>query len=103
MFGMYGIAAPASHATMLPHWPVSSAPADAAIALGVVVPLLSLARFAPNTQQLTGYVGPEGTYGSGIAEPGPAAIRWHGAAIWAVIIGMLFALCLKSMSRVSEV
>ena len=102
MFGMYGIAAPASLATLLPHWPVSSAPADAAIALGVVVPLLSLAWFAPNTQQLTGYVGPEGTYGSGIAEPGPAAIRWNGSAIWAVLIGMLFALCLMSMSRVSE-
>jgi len=102
MFGMYGIAAPASLATLLPHWPVSSAPADAAIALGVVVPLLSLAWFAPNTQQLTGYVGPEGTYGSGIAESGPAAIRWNGSAIWAVLIGMLFALCLMSMSRVSE-
>src|SRR3569623_1949151 len=102
MFGMYGIAAPASLAALLPHWPVSSAPADAAVALGVVVPLLLLTWFAPNTQQLTGYVGPEGAHGSGVAEPGLAAMRWNGSTIWAVIIGMLFALCLMSMSRVSE-
>src|SRR3569623_1659752 len=102
MFGMYGIAAPASLASLLPHWPVSSAPADAAIALGVVVPLLSLAWLAPNTQQLTGYVGPEGTYGFGIAEPAPGAKRWNGLAIWAVLIGMLLALCRRSMARVSE-
>lgn len=41
MFGVHGVAVPASFAALLPQWPVSSAPADAAIALAVVVPAVA--------------------------------------------------------------
>ena len=81
--------------------PLSPAMAPS-IALGVAGSLLLLAWFAPNTQQLTGYVGPEGVYGSGVTEPAPAALRWSGSWRWAVFIGALFAASLMLMSRVSE-
>lgn len=102
MAGVNGIAAPPSLASVVPDLPLSTAPVDGGIALGIAFGLLLLAWFAPNTQQITGYIGPEGAYGSGISEPGPAAFRWQGNVRWAVVIGLLFATSLMLMSRVSE-
>lgn len=64
--------------------------------------LLLMTWFAPNTQQITGYTGPEGAYGSAVTEPGPAALRWSGSWKWAIYTGLLFAASLMLMSRVSE-
>lgn len=102
MAGGNGIAVPASLSQFAPGMPLSASPVDSGIALGVASSLLLLAWFAPNTQQITGYVGPTGAYGSGMTEPAPAALRWSGAWRWAVFIGALFAASLMLMSRVSE-
>ncbi|CAG1001432.1 Peptidoglycan O-acetyltransferase [Methylophilaceae bacterium] len=102
MAGNNGIAVPASLVQLVPGWPASTAPVDGGVALLVALALLLLAWLAPNTQQITGYLGPEGAYGSGVAEPGPAVMRWNGSLIWAICIGSLFAVSLMLMSRVSE-
>ncbi len=102
MAGGNGIAAPASLAQFAPGMSLSAAPVDTGIALCTASSLLLLAWFAPNTQQITGYAGPEGAYGSTITEPDPAALSWSGSWRWAVFIGALFAVCLMLMSRVSE-
>lgn len=75
---------------------------DSGMALTVAGLLLVLAWVAPNTQQITGYVGPEGAYGSGVTQAGPAALRWTGSRRWAVLIGILLATSLMLMSRVSQ-
>jgi hypothetical protein len=98
MAGGNGIAAPGS----LPQFASDSSLSTASVGLGVACLLLLLAWFAPNTQQITGYVGPEGAYGSGVTEPGPATLRWKASWRWAIFIGILFAASLMLMSRVSE-
>jgi alginate O-acetyltransferase complex protein AlgI len=74
---------------------------DSADALLVSSALLAIAWFAPNTQELTGYLGPEGAYAA--AEPHrPPPLRWQPTAGWAVAVGCLFGIALMLMSKVSE-
>jgi alginate O-acetyltransferase complex protein AlgI len=74
---------------------------DGAAALVVSVALLAIAWFAPNTQEITGYVGPEGAYAeTGTRRPPP--LTWQPSAGWAVAIGCLFGVALMLMSKVSE-
>jgi alginate O-acetyltransferase complex protein AlgI len=101
MSGNNGLELPASLAD---HWPgslVARGPVDAAAALLVSAALLAIAWFMPNTQQLTGYVGPEGAYAAKEAHR-PPPVRWQLSAGWAVAIGCLFGIALMLMSKVSE-
>jgi alginate O-acetyltransferase complex protein AlgI len=63
--------------------------------------LLSLVWFAPNTQEITGYVPPAGI-GSEPRGRWPDALRWWPSAGWAVLCGGLFASSFMSLSKVSE-
>jgi D-alanyl-lipoteichoic acid acyltransferase DltB (MBOAT superfamily) len=69
-----------------------------------VVPMgaLLLAFLLPNTQQITGYVGPKGTYGAHLPERDAGILRWKPSGLWALYTGVLLALCLMSLSQVSE-
>ncbi|HEY6004585.1 MAG TPA: MBOAT family O-acyltransferase [Anaeromyxobacter sp.] len=72
---------------------------DTGAALVAATALLVLARFAPNSQELTGYVGP----GEAPPEVAPAVrLAWSPSARWAVAVGLLAAASLASLSRVSE-
>jgi len=75
--------------------------ADSAQALTVSALLLAIAWFAPNTQELTGYMGPE--RGEARKESSPATRpTWQPSPTWAVVIGCLFGIALMLMSKVSE-
>ena len=101
MVGNNGLELPASFADHWPGLPVARGPVDAAAALLVSAALLAIAWFAPNTQELTGYVGPEGAYAAEDAYR-PPPVRWQPSAGWAVAIGCLFGIALMLMSKVSE-
>src|SRR5437667_377 len=101
MIGNNGLELPASLADHWPGLPVARRPVDTAAALLVSAALLAIAWFAPNTQELTGYVGPEGAYAAKEAYR-PSPVRWQPSAGWAVAIGCLFGLALMLMSKVSE-
>jgi alginate O-acetyltransferase complex protein AlgI len=99
MTGFNGIVLPASlgitaHPPALPHGQV-----DTGLALFVSVLLLGIAWLAPNTQQLTGYRGPDN-----VADPSPEHFRavWRLSPAWAIAVGCLFATCLMSLAKVSE-
>jgi len=101
MAGSNGIAVPPSLAGYWSSFPLASGPVDAAAALLVSLALLAIAWFAPNTQELTGYVGPHGAHAANETHQ-PPAVRWQPSAGWAVAIGGLFAVALMLMSKVSE-
>jgi alginate O-acetyltransferase complex protein AlgI len=101
MIGHNGLQLPASFANHWPGLPVARGPVDAATALLISAALLAIAWLAPNTQELTGYVGPDGAYAAKEGYPPPSA-RWQPSAGWAVAIGCLFGIALMLMSKVSE-
>jgi len=68
----------------------------------LLIALLLGAFFAPNTQELTGYVGPSGIYGEGVAPAQPVQLRWQPTLRWAAMMGCLFAFAVASLSRLSE-
>jgi alginate O-acetyltransferase complex protein AlgI len=70
-------------------------------ALLIVTALLAIAWLAPNTQELTGYVGPEGAHEASESHRLPP-IRWQLSARWAMAVGCLFGSALMLMSKVSE-
>src|SRR5215467_3601268 len=74
---------------------------DSGAALAVSTVLLVIAWLAPNTQELTGYEGPEGAYAPTQARR-PPALRWQPTAGWAMAVGCLFGIALMLMSKVSE-
>src|SRR5437773_12566300 len=74
---------------------------ESATALGVSIALLAIAWFAPNTQELTGYEGPEGAYAATEPRRRPPS-RWQPSTGWAVAVGCLFGIALMLMSKVSE-
>ena len=83
-------------------------PVDGAALLTIGL-LLAIAWFAPNTQALTGYTGPEYAHARPARRPeemlsGPEADNrgWSPSLGWAVATGVLLAICLMSMTRVSE-
>jgi D-alanyl-lipoteichoic acid acyltransferase DltB (MBOAT superfamily) len=75
---------------------------NSCIGLLVAFMLLAIAWFAPNTQQITEYVGPKGFYGDGSAGEEQTAFRWQPSPQWAIAVGCLFSVALMSMSKVSE-
>lgn len=101
MAGRNGIAVPPSLAGQWSSLPAATGPADGAVTLLVSVGLLAIAWLAPNTQELTGYVGPSGAHVADETHH-PPALRWQPSAGWAVAIGGLFAVALMLLSKVSE-
>src|SRR5437899_3833051 len=79
MIGNNGLELPASFADHWPGLPVAPGAVDTAAALLVSAALLAIAWFAPNTQELIGYVGPEGAYAAEAASR-PPPVRWQPSA-----------------------
>ncbi|NBO17728.1 MAG: MBOAT family protein [Proteobacteria bacterium] len=75
---------------------------DEAQGLAVSLLVLLLCWLAPNTQQITGYTGPAGSYGEPEKPTSSPHPQWHPTQRWAVITGCLFAMALMSASRISE-
>jgi alginate O-acetyltransferase complex protein AlgI len=87
MVGGHGIARPESNAS--------------AVGLAVSAALLLIAWSTPSTQELTGYVGPEGVDATR-EKQGPPLLSWQSSPRWAVAIGCLFGIALMLISKVSE-
>ncbi len=102
MAGVNGLAVPASLAGL--GWSLRKAtgPVDSGLATLTALILLAIAWAAPNTQQLTGYVGPMGIYGSNNLGNDHAAFKWQISPKWAIAVGCLIGITLMSMSKVSE-
>ena len=66
----------------------------------LVAGLLALSWCAPNTQELTAYEGPHGAYTAHAAASHTPS--WTPAPRWALATGLLLALSVMSLSRVSE-
>ncbi len=101
MAGSNGFAAPASLANLLP-LTRSHGPVDSGTALLVSLILIAIAWVAPNTQQITSYVGPKGVYGCSDSCEKRSFVRWLASPRWAVAVGCLFGAALMAMSKVSE-
>jgi alginate O-acetyltransferase complex protein AlgI len=101
MVGSNGLEVPESLAGQWPSLPVSHGPVDSAAALVVATVLLAIAWFAPNTQELTGYGGPEGAHVVKETHR-PPPVKWQPSAGWAVAVGCLFGIAMMLMSKVSE-
>jgi alginate O-acetyltransferase complex protein AlgI len=101
MVGGNGLDLPPSLSGVWPGLQVATGPIDGAVAVAVSTLLLAIAWLAPNTQELTGYVGPEGAYAPAPAHREPA-VRWRPSMPWAVAVGCLFGIALMLMSKVSE-
>ncbi len=102
MAGLNGLAVPASLAGHIMFLPKSNGPVDSGVAMLISLILLVIALAAPNTQQLTGYVGPVGIYGVYDSRKDRAAFRWQISPKWAIAVGCLIGIVLMSMSKVSE-
>ena len=63
--------------------------------------LLAVAWLAPNTQEITGYVGPESDDDASEVQR-PPSMGWQLSAGWAVAVGCVFGIALMLMSKVSE-
>jgi D-alanyl-lipoteichoic acid acyltransferase DltB (MBOAT superfamily) len=70
--------------------------------LALAAMLLLVAWLAPNTQELTGYVGPAGAHASGESAPRTGQIVWRPNERWAMAVGGVFGIAVLSLSRVSE-
>lgn len=68
----------------------------------IIILLLLVAWLAPNTQEMTGYVGPEGIYGDAALPTASIKAKWQPSLRWAMAIGFLFALSVACLSRISE-
>jgi alginate O-acetyltransferase complex protein AlgI len=101
MFGGNGIEVPPSLLDWEAALPSANGTVDGAAALVVSFTLLAIAWFAPNTQELTGYAGPDSAHAVNESHPALAP-TWQPSAGWAVAIGCLFAGALMLMSKVSE-
>lgn len=74
-------------------------------AMLLIVPLLALVWFGPNSQELTGYVPPNAgmPLGAGAGEEPPSSpLRWRPSLRWALALGCIFALAFLSLSKISE-
>lgn len=87
----------------------SGGPAVDGAALLTVSLLFAIAWFAPNSQALIGYTGPGYAYthpGTRVEEASSESEggyrEWRPSLRWAVAAGVLLAVCLMSMTRVSE-
>jgi D-alanyl-lipoteichoic acid acyltransferase DltB (MBOAT superfamily) len=82
--------------------PVSAAVVNVNEAWVVVVLMLFLAWFGPNTYQMVGYEGPEGSHPVERFTPGSRMGLWQVSPGWAFVVGGLLAVNIASMSNVSE-
>jgi D-alanyl-lipoteichoic acid acyltransferase DltB (MBOAT superfamily) len=64
--------------------------------------LLAIAFVAPNTQQITGYRGPEEGSREPEVAPTRAPIRWRPTATWAAAGAALMSVAMMNLSKVSE-
>jgi alginate O-acetyltransferase complex protein AlgI len=101
MVGRNGLEVPASLADHWPSLPVSHGPVDSAAALVVATALLAITWLAPNTQELTGYGGPEGAHVVKETHR-PPPVKWQPSAGWAMAVGCLLGIAMMLMSKVSE-
>ncbi len=102
MAGFNGLAVPASLASLVTSLPKEHGPVDSGVAMLISVILLAIAWAAPNTQQLTSYIGPAGIYGAYDSRKDESALRWRISPKWAIAAGCLIGVILMSMSKVSE-
>jgi D-alanyl-lipoteichoic acid acyltransferase DltB (MBOAT superfamily) len=102
MAGNNGITIPASLVSLMPGLPKSHGGVDSGIAMLVSFTLLAIAWIAPNTQQITSYIGPKGVYGSSDAGKTQTAFHWLASPRWAIATGCLLGITLMFMSKVSE-
>jgi alginate O-acetyltransferase complex protein AlgI len=80
---------------------VGSESLESAAGLVVSTVFLAVAWLAPNTQEITGYVGPESDHAASEVHR-PPSIGWQPSARWAMAVGCLFGIALMLMSKVSE-
>lgn len=102
MAGNNGITIPPSLVSLMPGLPKSHSGVDSGTAMLVSITLLAIAWIAPNTQQITSYVGPKGVYGSSDAGEPQTAFHWSASPRWAIATGCLLGITLMFMSKVSE-
>jgi len=102
MSGFYGIGMPTSLRHILRGTGPDSGSVDNSLGLIVACFLLLIAWLAPNTQELTGYVGPDGAYGHGKTPSTTSAIYWEPSLRWGFALGILLALGIMSLSHISE-
>ena len=82
--------------------PITASPVEINTALFTAIALLSLTWIAPNTYQLTNYIGPEGIYGRGHQVQPSLLVKWRVSTIWATAVGVLLALDLANLLQISE-
>lgn len=95
MIGLNGLSGSVSTAHSLP------IAIDSEMGLIASLSLLTLAWLSPNSQQLTRYIGPESIYCSGDTSL-PVSSPWQPSGPWAAVVGVMFGLCIMSLSKVSE-
>jgi len=101
MAGFNGVAIPLWLTSLLPSARAAQGTVDSGIGMLLALCLLLLAWLAPNTQELTGYVGPDGAYGR-MEMTNRTQLHWRQTLRWGVVVGCLLALCIMSLSHVSE-
>jgi D-alanyl-lipoteichoic acid acyltransferase DltB (MBOAT superfamily) len=83
-------------------WPGTPGEAqDLVLGLALSVGFTVIALAAPNTQEIAGYTGPSGAYDTRVAPP-PRREAWDPRPAWGLAAGAVFALCVLSLSRISE-
>jgi alginate O-acetyltransferase complex protein AlgI len=102
MLGFYGISMPISLAHIVHGTSPDSGSVDNGLGLIVACFLLLITWLAPNTQELTGYVGPDGAYGCGEMPSTTPAIYWQPSLRWGLALGILLAFGIMSLSHISE-
>ncbi len=100
MAGHNGINLPTSLANLRLVLPGSHGSTASGIAVSAA--LLAIAWIAPNTQQITAYIGPKGVYDPGDVGEERITISWMISPRWAVAVGCLLCVSLLFMSKVSE-
>src|SRR5205807_1895138 len=101
MAGFNGVAIPLWLTSLLPSARAAQGTVDSGMGMLLALCLLLLAWLAPNTQELTGYVGPDGAYGR-MEMTNRTQLHWRQTLRWGVAVGCLLALCFMSLSHVSE-
>jgi hypothetical protein len=80
---------------------VGALTSDSAVAIMIIVALLLIAWFAPNSQEFVDYQGPDKNTRS-VTTSKPTRWAWKPTMSWAFAIGCLTALSIMSLSKVSE-
>ncbi len=77
---------------------------DNYMGLFISIILLMVAWLAPNTQEITGYIEPAGAYATDTVNNLTISqdFKWQPTLRWAIIIGMIFAMAVMFLSRISE-